>query len=188
MPIIEESDYWSGENIEDWKNDAARLISDWKTSNPHSHDSPPDLWEQPYFCPGLLRKKNGSIIKDNLHEDRAGEDVVLTNVLSFDIKVWCPDTKDFVDLGTDGTTWEGEGYQPGLNHPAGLRTWDSWTPKYTKEVPDPTPEDPDKKKTVGELPPYTEPLEAIQITIRCFDPASKIIKQVTVVHRFWEND
>jgi hypothetical protein len=30
---------------------------------------------------------------------RAGEDIVLTNVISFDIKVWNPDTNSFVDLG-----------------------------------------------------------------------------------------
>ena len=172
MPLIEESDHWSGEGIQDWKDDSAKLISSWKNSNSHLNDSPTDLWEQPYFCPGLLRKNNGSIIDadKNPHRERAGEDVVLTNVLSFDVKVWCPDKKEFVDLGEEGTTWAGEGNQPGLNHPPRLRTWDSWTTEYKDEA------DP--------LPPYTEPLEAIQITIRCFDPTSRIIKQVTVVHRF----
>jgi len=129
----------------------------------------PDLWKQPYFLPNVQDKKSGSLtdyVSDPRHH-RAGEDVILTNVLSFDIKVWDPNTKDFVDLGTKGTAWENSS-QPDLP-----RTWDAWTWEYVKE----------HGNTTG-LPPFTEPLKAIQITIRCFDPASQIIKQITVVHQF----
>ena len=131
----------------------------------------PDLWEQPYFFPNLQDRKSGSLkefVQDPRHV-RAGEDVVLTNVLSFDVKVWCPKTKNFVDLGTPDTTWdETENKQ----HDGLPRTWDSWTQKYKKQ-----------DETI-ELPPFAASLEAIQITIRCFDPASRAVKQVTVVHRF----
>jgi len=162
MPIIEESDYWSGEGIQHWKNDSVAILP------PAPENLHPDLWEQPYFFPGLQkRKNNGSIIADNSHKTRAGEDAVLANVLSFDVKVWCPVTKEFVDLGVDDTAWA----HGNNNHQDKLPgVWDSWTQKYENES--------------KPLPPYTEPLEAIQITIRCFEPASRIIKQVTVVHRF----
>jgi hypothetical protein len=171
MPTFEEYDFWRRINIMFWKTDSSPLGS--PITNP-------DLWDQPHFFPNSQDRKSGSLILEFTKDDgsveksitsprnhQAGEDVVLTNVLSFDVKVWCPNTKEFVDLGAAGTTWEGEGNQPDLNHPAGLRTWDSWSKEYKDE-----------------LPPYTEPLEAIQITIRCFEPASRIIKQVTVVHRF----
>jgi len=163
MPLIEESDYWSGKGIQHWKNDSISLLPS-APGNPTA-----DLWEQPYFFPGIqTRKNNGSIIAadDNPHRARAGEDVVITNVLSFDVKVWCPDTKEFVDLGAEGTTWaHSENNQDKLQG-----VWDSWTQKYEDEA--------------NPLPPYAKPLEGIQITIRCFDPASRIIKQITVVHRF----
>ena len=172
----------------------------WKTIpiNLDELEENPDLWEQPHFFPNLQDRRSGSltgfVARPNRHP-RAGEDVVLTNVLSFDVKMWCPKVSEFVDLG-----WTCEeqcpcGNQcPSLpiddvdvcptkcadrcspwcitrnNQPLLLRTWDSWTCEYSGEShPD---------------PPYTAPLQAIQITLRCFDPASRVIKQVTVVHRF----
>ncbi len=33
-------------------------------------------------------------------------------------------------------------------------------------------------------PPYTEPLQGIQITIRCFEPQSGTIRQIRVVRNF----
>ena len=144
--------------------------SQWKTipvpPNPTA-TSPPDLWEQPHFFPDLQDSKSGSLKQfvDNPRKSRAGEDVVLTNVLSFDVKVWCPTEGNYVDLGASPTC--------GASNQSALpRTWDSWTQGY---------------KTMDgkiEPPPYDKRLEAIQITIRCFDPASRVIKQVTVVHRF----
>jgi hypothetical protein len=119
----------------------------------------------------LQDKKSGSLNKyvDNPRSPRAGEDIVLTNVLSFDIKVWNPSTNAFVDLGQNVA---GSGFEKQGNHLS--RVWDSWTWEYKKT----------DSSGDAEPPPYAEPMEAIQITIRCFDPASRIIKQITVVHRF----
>jgi len=147
----------------------------------------PDLWEQPYFFPDLQDRKSGALLEfvndDPYRNPRAGEDAVLTNVLSFDVKVWCPEVKEFVDLGTSGTTWEDDNNTEWIHENNAsdrrrlLRTWDSWTREYGDS-------DPEFGNAGVVVPPYTAPLEAIQITIRCFDPASRIIKQVTVVHRF----
>lgn len=174
MPTFEESNYESKKNRLFWKTDI---------NVPREPDvNNPDLWSQPHFFLGdWQERKSGSLVKciENPRNRRAGEDVVLTNVLSFDVKVWDPDAKKFVDLGaSDAVTWkEGKDKQPGLlnlvgNPPRPLHVWDSWTQEY--------------KKGDGTLepPPYDQPLEAIRITIRCFDPASRIIKQTTVVHRF----
>ena len=147
----------------------------------------PDLWEQPYFFPELQDKKSGSLTNfvQTPRHVRAGEDVVLTNVLSFDVKVWCPDMGDFVDLGDPRSeTWHDSNSTEWINEddPSDKRqlprTWDSWTRSYGDD-------NPKYKNDKGIImPPYAAPLEAIQITIRCFDPASRAIKQVTVVHRF----
>ena len=171
MPTLEENIHGS------WN--PALIDPDLSDLNPN-----PDLWEQPHFFPDRQDRKSGSLTMftdnpqflDDPRHVRAGEDVVLTNVLSFDIKVWCPDERDYVDLGTEGTTWD----DSNNNQPLLPRTWDSWTRKYSEGD-----DYADHKNADGiVMPPYAEPLEAIQITIRCFDPASRAIKQVTIVHRF----
>jgi type II secretory pathway pseudopilin PulG len=171
IPIVEEflsKEWLEDEDAEQWKTRDAGL--------PAPNDTA-DLWEHPHFFPTGLDRKSGAIddFVTNPRNPRAGEDVVLTNVLSFDVKVWDPADKEFVDLGT-GTTW-GAGNQKQLalcvTTPHGqLHVWDSWTQEYASKT------NPD--------PPYVESLEAIQITIRCFEPASRAIRQVTVVHRFKE--
>ena len=171
MPTLEETDYWSRKNIPFWKTETV--------TNPGIPNVPevenPDLWNQPYFFPNLQDRKSGSLKAsiESSRIDRAGDDVVLTNVLSFNVQVWDTKTKDFVDLGTPGTIWDDtENKQPALLH-----TWDSWTREYTKT-------NSEDGTVVLEPPPYAEHLEAVRITIRRFDPASRIIKQVTVIHRF----
>ena len=167
VPILEETlhDRW-------WDNsELLRNASQWKTipinGTPEPH---PDLWEQPHFFPPSLQDSRSGALRDYVsipRHPRAGEDVVLTNVLSFDIKVWCSITKDFVDLGTPGTDWASSSIDL---YGQGGHVWDSWTIQYQSES------EPD--------PPYVTPLEAIRITVRCFDPASGVIRQVTVTHRF----
>jgi type II secretory pathway pseudopilin PulG len=160
MPTIEETDHWSGNNTMFWKTDS---------TVPKEPAIPkPDLWNQPHFFPELQDRKSGSLNEcvTDPRNPKAGEDAVLTNVLSFDVKVWDPTTKDFVDLGTEGTIWaHANNKQDKLQG-----VWDSWTQQYKDES--------------APQPPYAHSLEAIRITIRCFEPASGIVKQVTVVHRF----
>lgn len=156
MPTLEESDFLSGQGVLYWKTATTVPAMPEKLN--------PDLWTEPHFFPTLQDRKSGSLQAciENPRNPRAGEDALLTNVLSFDVKVWDSVTKNFVDLGTIATDWNGEGNQPQLPF-----TWDSWTQEYNPA-----------------LPPFPYALEAVQITIRCFEPVSRIIKQVTVVHRF----
>jgi hypothetical protein len=60
-----------------------------------------DLWNEPNYAANAV---NGSDISAKstgwlANGNRAGEDIVLTNVISFDIKVWNPAANEFVDLG-----------------------------------------------------------------------------------------
>ncbi|MDR1485120.1 MAG: prepilin-type N-terminal cleavage/methylation domain-containing protein [Planctomycetaceae bacterium] len=57
-----------------------------------------DLWNDPNYATGETIQEDGWIDAG----DRAGEDIVLTNVISFDIRVWNPVANAFVDLG-DGS-------------------------------------------------------------------------------------
>ncbi|MDR0870722.1 MAG: hypothetical protein LBN39_08015, partial [Planctomycetaceae bacterium] len=236
----------------------------------------------------------GSLLKDGDNYDtrhaRAGDDIVLTNVISFDVKVWNPywvpcqvrnsnpavtfwAAPQFIDLGQDqlpdingtfgdvlyndkldgsgvdvtgipdkrgyGFTLKGRynnaatstgtrryidtnladgvtdewqlkelsrtgnatGTAPDYNMQYAFMppayqypmpcVFDSWTKDYATDYgyysPTSDPITPDAQKDIMNWkapPPYSENLEAIQITIRCFDPASRQIKQVQAVHRF----
>jgi prepilin-type N-terminal cleavage/methylation domain-containing protein len=219
-----------------------------------------DFWQDPLgLAFGLpLDSNSGSLLAytgSGQHHPRAGEDIVLKNVISFDVKVWNPyfvplEKNDFappqyIDLGQDdfpdkngnsrkvnykfnstilpdhvpsygygftlkgryNTTDENTGtrrtpidnfkdkwyYAEQLYDGANNTFWtgspmpcvfDSWTNKYQQEHTN----DANYVRTNPETwhcpPPYTEKLEAIQITIRCFEPQSGHIKQIRVVHKF----
>jgi len=254
-----------------------------------------DLWNEPYpFATQLgVNTKSGSLISyvspppPPPQYSRAGEDIVLKNVLSFDVKVWNPywvplDTTpityappQYVDLGQDKFQIEGssvdvnysllldgrsggtipytdsipapaspsgppEGapigyafttkghyggvadagsikllnYWDGTNPPtdSDVTDWpcippppmsyvipcvfDSWTKTYEDDANDYRsgvnnsgtsnngPATPEKSHLWACPPPYSEKLTSIQITIRCFHPDSKTIRQVRVVHYF----
>lgn len=160
---------------------------------------------------------------------REGEDVVLTNVLSFDVRVFDPEamarttsgvilypgdpgyasgagttTKGvFVDLGRAnvGTILTG----PAASKAGGLEaTYDTWSMAYetnglenntpanaavddavngadNTSPADGLPDDPGESET---SPPYPVPLKAIEVRIRCYDPTSRQVRQVTVRQAF----
>jgi len=132
---------------------------------------------------------------------RAAEDVILTNVIGFDVKVWDPDMGIYVDLG------KGSGRMSGAGDPrSGMATGDArvyctWSFHYEHDGIDQ-----DGDGTVDEgsndfddggfsgavddageretAPPYPFPLRGIQVKIRIFEPDSRQIREVTVVQDF----
>jgi type II secretory pathway component PulJ len=132
---------------------------------------------------------------------RAGEDVVLTNVIGFDVQVWDPGVARYVDLGMDG----GEGLSGPPRAASGLaggpaRVYDTWSSHYEHNgydenqngvVDDATNgfddngsggvDDATERETSA---PYPWPLRGIQVTIRVFEPDSRQIRQVTVAQDF----
>jgi prepilin-type N-terminal cleavage/methylation domain-containing protein len=170
---------------------------------------------------------------------RRGEDVVLTNVLAFDVRVFDPGagiglatggsvvvpgdpgfagtpvaSGAYVDLGHGSTgnpllptgaapRFAGNG-QPvagtGASAATLARTYDTWTLAYEANGRD---EDkvfgPDQSfnglddngdgviDDPGEFetrPPYPYPLRGIEVRIRCYEPSSRQVRQVTVRHTF----
>lgn len=174
---------------------------------------------------------------------RQGEDIVLTNVIGFDVLVFDPDAVPrqggtganqpaiypheqgystltisgsarggFIDLGclvgtgVTPTILSGTGAtNSGLAKTAvtGTATYDTWTTSreldavnddgdsLTDEGADGAdiagvgivglPDDEDEQERP---PPYAKPLRAIEIRIRCYDPTSREIRQVSVRHQF----
>jgi len=159
--------------------------------------------------------------------DRVWEDVILTNVIGFDVRVFDPqaraDTANGVplypgdpgyaaaagaagvygDLGWHadlppnlqpssrqeaiekgfGTLGQPPDSKSGLAAPAvpaGVATYDTWSQHYEvgAGLNDPA--------AYLRAPPYPVPLRGLEVRIRCYDPASKQVRQVTVRHAFGE--
>ncbi|MGB8852182.1 MAG: prepilin-type N-terminal cleavage/methylation domain-containing protein [Pirellulales bacterium] len=182
---------------------------------------------------------------------REGEDVVMTNVISFDVRVFDPDARPrlngsipvlptdrvaggydalpafsgtgsfsgcFVDLGTStadmATLVNGlwiTGTSPltrptnvksRLVAPAHAPTYDTWSTTYetngidddsdtivddaTNGADDSIPADglPDDAGETETAPPYSAPLTAIEVRIRCYDPTSRQVRQASIRHAF----
>jgi len=151
---------------------------------------------------------------------REGEDIVLTNVLGFDVRVFDPEVKikkksatpaaatalypadpgyyGFTDLSPSGTSSTGAfvdlgffasandstttptpftvGPQTSSGLPASPATYDTWSTTYEALAINST--------TPVRPPPYAVPLRGIEVRIRCYDPSSKLVRQVTVRHVF----
>ena len=156
---------------------------------------------------------------------RIGEDVLMTNVLSFDVRLLDPTASErrlgvtrltpgdkdywaaslnsgsspiYVDLGynssnTTSTPANSDFSGYGMNtHKLQAtktthRTWDTWSNSYTTNgIDDDLISDVNNISIDNstESPPYPSQLQGIQITIRCYDPSSKKIRQTTVINSF----
>jgi hypothetical protein len=157
---------------------------------------------------------------------REGEDVVLSNVISFDVRVFDPDIfvrslggtilypgdpdystaanttarGAFIDLGRQGGVTVLSG-SAASKAGAGLEcTYDTWSTAYeangvdedtdsivddaTNGVDNSNPADglPDDPGETETAPPYSTPLTAIEVRIRCYDPVSQQVRQTTIRH------
>jgi len=136
---------------------------------------------------------------------RYADDVILTNVIGFDVKGWDPVYGDYKDLGYGGATYAstvGTTAALGLGHfghpNSGLvgsattaRVYDTYSTSYeSADASDGFDNgsgtagiiDDDGEK--GVAPPYPIPLRGIQVKIRTFEPDSKQVREVTVVQDF----
>jgi hypothetical protein len=137
---------------------------------------------------------------------RVWEDVVLTNVVSFDMRVFDPEARAQVS-GTI-TRYPGDpGYSPGtgaygayvdlgagqggrLARPmetnsrlSGARpTYDTWSQHYDFTLAGRSGLNAPTEYTTA--PPYPVPLRGVEVRIRCYDPVGKQVRQVTVRQSF----
>jgi len=106
---------------------------------------------------------------------RITDDIILTNVIGFDVKRWDSTANAYVDLSGAGNTYD---------------TWSTtyfgtlWNDGIDKDANGTANGivDDDSEKT--NPPPYAVPLRGIQVKIRVFEPDSKQIREVTVVQDF----
>jgi type II secretory pathway component PulJ len=163
--------------------------------------------------------------------DRTGEDVILTNVIAFDVRVYDPSARalpgaeismlpgdpgyappsapgaygSYIDLGggppsaQGGTLADPMAVSPGPR-PLSNITYDTWNLGYefngidedNRLGPDTAG---DKKDNNGNgivdeaaefetSPPYLVPLRGIEVRLRCYEPTSKQVRQITIRQAF----
>ena len=214
--------------------------------------NPTFQWQQTPAPDGLIFDRTKS-------STRVGEDVILTNVIGFDVRVFDPGAPVGVPAGGDTAVVPGDGgfaaatvaangayvdlgwnrgpygvvatsgqrprfaglgeLMSGLRpaNAAGVRVWDTWSTHYESngfdddndgvadEGADGLDNDSDGKvdespydvdgdglftgagDDPGELetlPPYRFPLRGIEIRLRCYEPSSRQVRQVTIRHSF----
>jgi type II secretory pathway component PulJ len=219
----------------------------------------PDGTVDPTFQWQATPAPDGLIFDRSRGSTRVGEDVVLMNVIGFDVRVFDPGAPVGVPAGGDAAVVPGDGgfaasplaangayvdlgWNKGpygvvatsgqrprfadLGEPlsglrpanaTGVRVWDTWSTHYesngfnddndgfTDEGADGLDNDSDGKvdespydvdgdglftspgDDPGELetlPPYRFPLRGIEIRLRCYEPSSRQVRQVTIRHSF----
>ncbi len=129
---------------------------------------------------------------------RTTDDIILTNVIGFDVKAWDPKANSgqggYIDLGYGGGGAGTTVLSGNANGNSGLtRVYDTWSTTYFGTLWNDGLDldssgnsngivDDDLEKL--HLPPYAVPLRGIQVKIRAFEPDSKQIREVTVVQDF----
>jgi hypothetical protein len=144
-----------------------------------------------------INPATGMVAEYSTQLNRRGEDILMSNVLTFDIKVWDANINQFVDLGDDTVAPSFPAGAPtaptfGSGSPCRVNTtygpnghfrFDTWHP-LAATPSSATPPNSDFQ------PPYVPvnaatglvvPLSAIQITINYRDVSSNQIRQLTIV-------
>jgi len=182
----------------------------------------------PFPC--LIGPNVSGIVFDS-SSGRQGEDLVLTNVIAFDVRVFDPEAAmrssgnegltpgdsgyasatvipsapkgAYVDLGLNGGTSLGAAMATGsqLQVPGvSLSVYDTWSTHYEFNGIDENSDtyfdagadgyDNNQNGIVDEVaerdtvPPYSVPLRGLEVRIRCYEPSSRQVRQVTVRHTF----
>lgn len=224
-----------------------------------------DLWRNPHpwseTDPDTGVFPRPRVAEEEEQVRRVGEEVILNNVLAFDVKVYDPDAPVVLNAAGDAALVPGDpGYAaalgniaisrgayvdlgygldiapglstfagPGRYYPVVEPTYDTWSTHYENNwidlnqngVRDPgdwIDVDQDEVRDPGELlgdengdgrfdegtnglddngdgvvddpgeqeapPPYPVPLRGIKVTIRVFEPDTRQVRQVTVIHHF----
>ena len=141
---------------------------------------------------------------------REGEDLVLTNVISFDMRVFDVEARAqvsgtitrypgdpgygtgsgafgaYVDLGAGQGGRLARPMEAKSGLPGSRPTYDTWSEHY-EAVRSTTPGGRAGVNSINDCvtsPPYPVPLEGVEVRIRCYDPTSKQVRQVTVRQSF----
>lgn len=132
-----------------------------------------DLWKDPF--------------PPNAANYATPEELMLTNVIGFDVKVWNLATRTYVDLA-------GGNMNSPLAPTDAQKAWwvyDTWSTQYeavrgtaANGLDDNSDGVIDDAGEQSAPPPFNLPLRGVQIKIRCFEPDSRLVREITVVQDF----
>ncbi len=171
---------------------------------------PPPVTNLDFWSNDANRRLSDEVFLGSSSNLRIADDVILTNVIGFDVKAWDPTAAAYVDLGYNptgtATYFNGWGDTRSSLHATSnsdARVYDTYSTHYEYAPVSGsltgTPGraydgfDDASVGTVGivddvdELrtsPPYPYPLRGVQVKIRVFEPDSRQIREVTVVQDF----
>jgi prepilin-type N-terminal cleavage/methylation domain-containing protein len=130
--------------------------------------------------------------------DQEGDDVVLTNVIAFDVRGFDPQVGGvggpggYIDLATGAlaptaalaaTPQAGSGLATATATQTAV--YDTWSTHYAFMAnPAVNPSGINDQSAYTTSPPYNVPLRGLEVRIRCYEPASKQVRQVTIRHSF----
>ncbi len=160
------------------------------TNTPVSVTTALDLWTNA----SGYRLSDTAFLPPGTTGNRISDDVILTNVIGFDVKAWDPTQNDYVDLGYGSPSLNGLGHygqplSPLAGTPTTARVYDTWSttyygPNWNNGIDDNSNGIVDDDFEKVNPPPYPIPLRGIQVKIRVFEPDSRQIREVTVVQEF----
>lgn len=136
------------------------------------------------------RFAGGTAAGATLVGDQEGDDVILTNVISFDVRAFEPQAVDgstlgdYVDLGNGAAGLLGAAPQA-LSGLQTTPTYDTWSTHYAfaNAAVNPSGVNDSAAYTMTS-PPYVIPLRGIEVRIRCYEPTSRQVRQFTIRHTF----
>jgi type II secretory pathway component PulJ len=172
----------------------------------------PNVTNLDFWTNAASHRVSDNSLSSSTDGTRIADDVILTNVIGFDVKAWDPVANGYVDLGYGGVSasssninslahYGAVGYEStGLvGTSSTARIYDTWPTHYESQGISSTDTnagralnglDDDGNGIVddaGEFltsPPYPIALRGIQIKIRTFEPDSRQVREVTVVQDF----
>ncbi|WP_298869416.1 type II secretion system protein [uncultured Gimesia sp.] len=149
--------------------------------------------------PNLLLNPNDRVIDLLRNGIRRSEDLVLSNVRSFDIKLFDDGAQDFVDIGGTTAVRFASGAKQNTVHGNSVykNVFDTWHSRAIssggdEDPPYPMLSDPTVAEFASQVPVYdianqtpvprASPLTAIRILIRYEDTSSGQVRQMTLIH------
>jgi len=157
-----------------------------------------DYWRNPHPWPDV-DPESGTLTQYDDGPART-DDVMLNNVIGFDVKLWDPLAQAYVDLGgPNAISFKHKKNRDALAN--GKRIYCTWSNHYKVDKPlslflagmtdkGANGFDDNDNGAVDDyleresLPPYAVPLRAIQVKIRVFEPDTRQIREVTVAGDF----
>lgn len=152
------------------------------TANPAQDQSPMSMNNS-----SLTLNLNGAVSSySTVSPQRRGADIIMTNVLGFDVKVWDRAANNgigqFVDVGDSSVTTgsfvpgncQNFYYSPG-NASGSKYRYDTWHPKAVTAQPG-------SPANRNSNPPFSASITAVQITINYRDISGDQTRQLTIVH------